>query len=76
MRAIALIVGVHFFGLAHAMISGGGRVFVWVGGVMCIFAVAVIFGLARSFLSARQSMALIGFGCAVVLWASALTSLT
>jgi hypothetical protein len=69
MPAIALIVGAHFFGLAYAMV-GAGRIFVWVGSAMCLLAVAVMYGLARSFLSSDQGMAVTGFGCAAILWMS------
>jgi hypothetical protein len=47
MPANAFIVGAHFFGLARAMINGG-RVFVWVGAVMCISAAGIIYALAHS----------------------------
>lgn len=69
MPAIALIVGAHFFGLAYAMV-GAGRIFVWVGSAMCLLAVAVIYGLARSFLSSDQGTALTAFRCAIILWMS------
>jgi Mg/Co/Ni transporter MgtE len=66
MPANAFIVGAHFFGLARAMINGG-RVFVWVGAVMCISAAGIIYALARSYISPAQSVALAGFGCARIL---------
>jgi hypothetical protein len=71
MPSVAFIVGAHFFGLARAMISGG-RAFIWVGGIMCVLAAAIIFGLRHSLISSVQSMALTGFGCASILWISAL----
>jgi hypothetical protein len=71
MPAVAFIVGAHFFGLARAMI-GGGLGFIWVGGIMCVLAAAIIFGLRHSLISSAQSMALTGFGCASILWISAL----
>jgi hypothetical protein len=74
MPAIAFIVGAHFFGLARAIISSG-RGFILVGGSMCVLAAAIIFGLARSLVSCSQSMALTGFGCASILWASGLFTL-
>ena len=75
MPAIAFIVGAHFFGLARAMTSGGGRVFIWVGVLMCMSAAVVIWGLARSLVSSAQSAALTGFSCAFILWGSALSTL-
>jgi len=66
--AVALIVGLHFFGLARAMNAVG---FVWVAGAMSILATAIIFGLARSLVSSAQAAVLTGFGCAAILWISA-----
>ena len=75
MPVVAFIVGAHFFGLARAMTSGGGGVFIYVGTLMCVSAGAIIFALAHSILSPSQSIAITGFGCAVILWASALSTL-
>jgi len=75
MPSVAFIVGAHFFGLARAMISGGGRVFIWIGGLMCISAAVIIFALARSLVSSAQSMAVTGFSCAIILWAAAVSTL-
>ena len=74
MPTVAFIVGVHFFGLARAIVSRN-RGFILVGAAMCILAVAIILGLGRSLISSAQSMALTGFGCAFILWASALSTL-
>jgi len=68
MPAIAFIVGVHFFGLARAMLGGGAMVFVWIGAGMCLVASAAALGLARSVISPSQTTALVGFGCAFILW--------
>ena len=74
MPTVAFIVGVHFFGLARAIVSSN-RGFILVGAAMCILAVAIILGLGRSLISSPQSMALTGFGCAFILWASAVSTL-
>jgi hypothetical protein len=76
MPAVAFIVGAHFFGLARAMTAGGGRVFIWVGALMCVSAISIVFARALSLLSTAQTMAFTGFSCAVILWASALSILT
>ncbi|MBO0694810.1 MAG: hypothetical protein J2P56_01785 [Verrucomicrobia bacterium] len=73
MPAVAFIVGAHFFGLARAM-GSAGRVFIWVGGLMCTSAAVIVVALARSVLSPSQSMAFTGFSCALILWASALST--
>jgi len=75
MPSIAFIVGAHFFGLARAMISGGGRVFIWIGGLMCVSAAVIIFALVRSLVSSAQSMSVTGFSCAIILWAAAVSTL-
>jgi hypothetical protein len=75
MSAVALIVGAHFFGLAGAMVGGSGQLFVWVGALICISAAIIILALARSVLSPAQSMALTGFSSAIILWASAVSTL-
>jgi hypothetical protein len=74
MPTVAFIVGVHFFGLAPAIVSSNSG-FILVGAAMCILAAAIILGLGRSLISSAQSMAVTGFGCAVILWASALFTL-
>src|SRR5262249_45112794 len=71
MPSVAFIVGAHFFGLARAMTGGGERVFIWIGGLMCVSAAVIIFAIARSILSSAQSMAVTGFSCAIILWAAA-----
>ena len=75
MPSVAFIVGAHFFGLARAMTGGGERVFVWIGGLICISAAVIIFAIARSLLSSTQSMAVTGFSCAIILWAAAVSTL-
>jgi hypothetical protein len=75
MPAIAFVVGVHFFGLGRAMGNGEGRIFLWIGALMCISAAGIIYALARSFISPVQSRSLTGFSCACILWASALSTL-
>jgi hypothetical protein len=75
MPSIAFIVGAHFFGLARSTAASGGGIFVWVGVFMCILAAAIIYAVARSLVSSSQSMAITGFGCAFILWVSALCPL-
>ena len=75
MPTVAFIVGAHFFGLAQAMAFGSGRVFDWIGSIVCISAASILFARALSFLSLPQTIALTGFSCAIILWASALSTL-
>ena len=60
MPAIAFIVGLHFVAFAFAFSS---RIFGIVGARMCILSLGIICALARLLVSARQAMALTGFGC-------------
>ena len=52
---VATIVGLHFFGLAHA-ISSGASVFRWVGVSMCVVGVAASCALASGVISSKQIM--------------------
>ena len=61
---IAFIVGAHFFGMVPALRSND---FWWVGGVMCALPVATI-----SILPQKIWSPVVGIGCAVILWLSAL----
>lgn len=61
---IALIVGLHFFGMVPALRS---TEFWWVGGAMCALSLVTIFALPR-----ESWTPVVGIGCAVILWLSAL----
>lgn len=61
---IALIVGAHFFGMVPALHSND---FWWVGGAMCLLPI-----LTMSILPQRAWPPVVGLGCAVILWLSAL----
>ena len=61
---IALIVGAHFFGMVLALRSND---FWWVGGVMCALPLATI-----SILPQKIWSPVVGIGCALILWLSAL----
>jgi hypothetical protein len=64
MPVIAFIVGAHFFGMVPALRSND---FWWVGGVMCALPLAMM-----SILPQKIWTPVIGIGCAVILWLSAL----
>jgi len=64
MPVIAFIVGAHFFGMVPALRSND---FWWVGGVMCALPLATVSILPRKIWSP-----VVGIGCAVILWLSAL----
>jgi hypothetical protein len=61
---IAFIVGAHFFGMVPALRSND---FWWVGGVMCALPLATM-----SILPQKIWSPVVGIGCAVILWLSAL----
>ena len=61
---IAVIVGLHFFGMVPALHS---NLFWWVGGAMCVLSLATM-----SILSQRFWAPVVGVGCALILWLSAL----
>jgi hypothetical protein len=61
---IALIVGLHFFGMVPALHS---NLFWWVGGAMCALSV-----LTMSILPQKSWAPVVGIGCALILWSSAL----
>lgn len=74
MPAVAIIVGLHFFGLIPAFRSWH---FAWVGGAFCAIAIAALampthipVGSSAEPLALRS--ATVGLGCALVLWASIL----
>lgn len=60
----ALIVGAHFFGMVPALRSND---FWWVGGIMCAVPVLTVAILPQKIWSP-----VVGIGCALVLWLSAL----
>ena len=64
MPVIALIVGAHFFGMVPALRSND---FWWVGGVMCALPLATM-----SILPQKIWSPVVGIGCAMILWLSAL----
>jgi len=64
MPVIALIVGAHFFGMVPALRSNE---FWWVGGVMCALPLATM-----SILPQKIWSPVVGIGCAMILWLSAL----
>ena len=66
--SIAGIVGLHFFGLAHAL-GSAGAVFVWVASAMSALALTALC-CARPAHAAAWSAG-VGLGCAGILWASA-----
>ena len=57
MPTVAFIVGVHFFGLARAIVSSNHG-FILVGAAMCVLAGSSILGLRRSLISSSHSVAL------------------
>ncbi|MBB5361783.1 hypothetical protein [Deinococcus humi] len=59
MAAIAIIVGLHFFGLVPAFRNGA---FAGVGGALCVL------GVAALFLPVGIRTAVLGLGCAAILW--------
>jgi membrane protein DedA with SNARE-associated domain len=61
---IALIVGLHFFGMVPATRANE---FWWVGGAMCVLSL-----LTMSILPQPVWSPVVGFGCALILWLSAL----
>jgi hypothetical protein len=61
---IAVIVGLHFFGMVPALHS---NLFWWVGAAMCVLSLATM-----SILSQRFWEPVVGVGCALILWLSAL----
>ena len=61
---IAFIVGAHFFGMVRALRSND---FWWVGGAMCLLPV-----LTMSTLPQKSWTPMVGIGCALILWLSAL----
>ncbi|HXX40726.1 MAG TPA: hypothetical protein VEI58_00500 [Chthoniobacterales bacterium] len=61
---IALIVGLHFFGMVPALHSNE---FWWVGGAMCALSI-----LTMSVLPRRIWAPVTGIGCALILWLSAI----
>jgi hypothetical protein len=64
MPVIALIVGAHFFGMVPALRSND---FWWVGGVTCALPLATM-----SIVPQKIWSPVVGIGCAVILWLSAL----
>jgi hypothetical protein len=71
---VATIVGLHFFGLAHAVPSGSS-IFRWIGGSMSAVGVAAGCALASRVISSKQAIGLTGFGCAGILWLAAVSTL-
>ncbi len=70
MPAVAIIVGFHFLGLVSAFRS---RIFAWIAVAFCALGVGALFlpvqvGQAGSF---ELRYAVIGLGCALILWLSA-----
>jgi hypothetical protein len=61
---IAFIVGAHFFGMVPALHSND---FWWVGGAMCVLPL-----LTMSILPHKFWAPVVGIGCALILWLSAL----
>ena len=61
---IAVIVGAHFFGMVSALHSND---FWWVGGAMCLLPL-----IAISILPQTIWTPVVGIGCALILWLSAL----
>ena len=75
MPTIVLIVGLHFYCLAHSMRGSSSGTFLWVSRFMSLIAISVIFLLAVSWLSNSQSLVIAGFGSAAVLWIAVLDAL-
>jgi hypothetical protein len=74
MPAVAIIVGLHFFGLVPAFRSS---LFAWTGGAFCLVGLAALALHARTAIAGvGEDVALrtvvVGFGCALVLWLSVL----
>lgn len=72
MPVVAIIVGLHFLGLIPAFRSW---TFAWVGGAFCVLALAAL-GLPAQVTPAGSDSvialrnAIVGFGCALILWLS------
>jgi hypothetical protein len=64
---ISFIVGLHFFGMVWAL---GSTEYWWIGGAMCLLPVLTLLMLPQ-----RAWMTVVGFGCAIILWASVIWSL-
>ena len=60
---VSIIVGLHFFGMVWAL---GSNLYWWVGGAMCLLPI-----LATSILPQNLWAPVVGLGCAVILWLSA-----
>lgn len=65
MPVVAVIVGLHFFGLVHAFES---RTFAWVAGGFCVLGMGALFLPVRAGEALALRHAVVGLGCALILW--------
>lgn len=70
MPVVAVLVGLHFFGLAPAFRS---RIFIWIAGAFCALRSAALFLTAEAGETGalQPRYAVVGLGCALILWISA-----
>lgn len=67
MPVVAVIVGLHFVGLVRAFES---RAFAWVAGAFCVLELGALFLPVRVGETLALRHAVVGLGCALVLWLS------
>ena len=65
--AISVVVGLHFFGMVWALASNE---YWWIGVAMCCLPIVTVLALPR-----QLWKPVVGFGCAIVLWASVVWAL-
>ena len=65
MPAVAIIVGLHFFGLVPAFRNG---VFAWIAGGFCLIGLFALFLPVQAGETLELRYAVVGLGCALVLW--------
>ncbi len=72
MPTVAIIVGLHFLGLVPAFRNG---IFAWIAGGFCLIGLVALFLPVQAGKTLELRYAVVGLGCALVLWFSALPSI-